>query len=147
MRNIFPSYSQIQITYHSMKWDTLYKRGFFIEDDEFYYNPEQTDSGNEEDIPDGKISDIKETAIEDLSNLRFSEIRDFLNTSCDIELLELYRKEFDRRVAKYNTVKNTVKKNENPQTVSQQEKPALPPRNKKRVDDAPTPRLGLNEFF
>ena len=78
-----------------------------------------------------------------MANLRFSEIRDFLNTSCDIELLELYRKEFDRRVAKYNTVKNTVKKNENPQTVSQQEKPALPPRNKKRVDDVPTPASGL----
>jgi myosin VI len=46
----------------------------------------------------------------DLSKLKYSELRDAINNSCDIELLTLYRDEFHRRIKAYHQWKNKNKK-------------------------------------
>ena len=46
----------------------------------------------------------------DLSNWKYAELRDTINTSCDIELLEACREEFHRRLKVYHAWKTKNRK-------------------------------------
>lgn len=81
----------------------------------------------------------------DLSKWKYSELRDTINTSCDIELLEACREEFHRRLKVYHAwkarnKKRTVVMDENqrvPQTVlDAASKPQLRPRASLVASDA-----------
>merc|ERR1719273_2634978 len=46
----------------------------------------------------------------DLSNWKYAELRDTINTSCDIDLLEACREEFHRRLKDYHAWKSKNRK-------------------------------------
>lgn len=50
----------------------------------------------------------------DLSKWKYAELRDAINTSCDIELLEACREEFHRRLKVYHAWKSKNKKQADP---------------------------------
>jgi len=50
----------------------------------------------------------------DLSNWKYAELRDTINTSCDIELLEACREEFHRRLKVYHAWKSKNRKTKSP---------------------------------
>merc|ERR1712203_1120902 len=52
----------------------------------------------------------------DLSNWKYAELRDTINTSCDIDLLEACREEFHRRLKVYHAWKAKNKKSSNVDT-------------------------------
>lgn len=78
----------------------------------------------------GKISPISSTAAGvtsskksanskyDLSNWKYAELRDTINTSCDIELLEACREEFHRRLKVYHAWKSKNRKSKGPNSAS-----------------------------
>merc|ERR1711902_77401 len=49
----------------------------------------------------------------DLSNWKYAELRDTINTSCDIDLLEACREEFHRRLKVYHAWKSKNRKGGN----------------------------------
>ena len=49
----------------------------------------------------------------DLSNWKYAELRDTINTSCDIDLLEACREEFHRRLKVYHAWKAKNRKTKN----------------------------------
>ena len=49
----------------------------------------------------------------DLSNWKYAELRDTINTSCDIDLLEACREEFHRRLKVYHAWKSKNRKTKN----------------------------------
>merc|ERR550532_3627174 len=67
----------------------------------------------------GEMSRRFESAFKkyDLSNYTYAELRDTINTSCDIELLEACREEFHRRLKVYHNWKaNQARKNQSSST-------------------------------
>merc|ERR1712203_12823 len=52
----------------------------------------------------------------DLSNWKYAELRDTINTSCDIDLLEACREEFHRRLKVYHAWKSKNRKSSNVDT-------------------------------
>lgn len=60
------------------------------------------------------IKSPKKTAVKgkhDLSKWKYAELRDAINTSCDLELLESCREEFHRRLKVYHAWKSKNKRN------------------------------------
>ncbi len=56
------------------------------------------------------VMEARAKAKYDLSNWKYAELRDTINTSCDIELLEACREEFHRRLKVYHEWKSKNKK-------------------------------------
>jgi myosin-6 len=52
----------------------------------------------------------------DLEKWKYSELRDTINTSCDLELLEACREEFHRRLKVYHSWKSRANKNKSTDT-------------------------------
>ena len=52
----------------------------------------------------------------DLSKWKYAELRDTINTSCDVELLEACKEEFHRRLKVYHAWKLRNKKSEKPES-------------------------------
>ncbi|XP_028417295.1 unconventional myosin-VI-like [Dendronephthya gigantea] len=71
----------------------------------------------------------------DLSKWKYAELRDTINTSCDVELLEACKQEFRRRLKVYHQWKNKNKASKStgqsagdqraPEEVVEEENPAL----------------------
>lgn len=91
----------------------------------------------------------------DLSKWKYSELRDAINTSCDLELLEACREEFHRRLKNYHAWKSKNNKKRNmleeraPMSIMKNNAPPLPPRssslpeNKQRYFRIPFVRPGI----
>jgi myosin-6 len=58
---------------------------------------------------------VKHNKKHDLSKWKYAELRDTINTSCDVELLEACKEEFHRRLKVYHAWKLRNKKNEKPE--------------------------------
>ncbi|XP_035227627.1 myosin heavy chain 95F-like [Stegodyphus dumicola] len=84
----------------------------------------------------------------DLSKWKYSDLRDAINTSCDLELLEACREEFHRRLKVYHSwkVKNMQKagasQSRAPDSVMQAAKnmPPMPPKRKSSLSGNPVDR-------
>ncbi|CAF4171515.1 unnamed protein product, partial [Rotaria sp. Silwood2] len=56
----------------------------------------------------------------DLSNHTYAQLRDLINTSCDVELLEACREEFHRRLKVYHAWRSKNRKGKNPSALDDQ---------------------------
>jgi myosin-6 len=63
--------------------------------------------------PANAVAKVK-SAKYDLSNWKYAELRDTINTSCDIDLLEACREEFHRRLKVYHAWKSKNRKSKGP---------------------------------
>ena len=86
-----------------------------------------------DDSPATPIPKIQEVASKqlkptkyDLSNWKYAELRDTINTSCDIELLEACREEFHRRLKVYHAWKSKNRKTKSQATVNNEENTRIP---------------------
>ncbi|GAB6032668.1 Unconventional myosin-VI [Chamberlinius hualienensis] len=99
--------------------------------------------GNDGQVEEAQTTKRPESMVSkqknDLSKWKYSELRDTINTSCDLELLEACRAEFHRRLKVYHAWKSKNKKRASgePQTraptsilnIDDDDAPPLPPRN------------------
>ncbi|CAH1799090.1 unnamed protein product [Owenia fusiformis] len=83
-------------------------------------------------------------AKQDLSKWKYAELRDTINTSCDVELLEACRIEFHRRLKVYHAWKTKNKKRTVQQNAAASSAAAAPPATQ-AGDDQRAPQSLMNE--